>query len=29
VNQGEAGNAGLTVPQDVLKQADSVVGGKK
>ena len=29
VNQGEAGKAGLTVPQDVLQQADSVVGGKK
>jgi ABC-type uncharacterized transport system substrate-binding protein len=29
VNQGEAGNAGLTVPPDVIKQADSVVGGKK
>lgn len=27
VNQGEAGKAGLTVPQDVLQKADSVVGG--
>ena len=26
VNQGEAGKAGLTVPADVIKQADSVVG---
>jgi putative ABC transport system substrate-binding protein len=29
VNQGEAGNAGITVPPAVLQKADSVVGGKK
>jgi hypothetical protein len=27
VNPGEAGNVGLTVPADVVQEADTVVGG--